>query len=416
MLRKTKNILKKILKGFLVVIIVAFIFFSGTYLAVVNKTVSQVAEKEALYLGALTGKYQKVDGKWSQNIDFDYYWKVWDIIKNSYVNKDEISDKEMFYGSLDGLVSSLGDPYSEFMDPQENKSFNEDMSGTFEGIGAELGVRDELLTVISPIDGAPAQKAGIMAGDKILEINGESTQNMDINEAVSKIKGNKGTEVILSIFRDGFEDIKKISIIRDTVVVKSLTYEKLDNNIFLISINSFNDDTQALFLQAVKEIQTIKPQGIIIDLRNNPGGYLETAVSILGEWVNGEVAVIEKFSDSTTTEYRANGSNSLKDYPTVVLINGGSASASEILAGALKDYGKATIIGEESYGKGSVQVVENLADGSAVKVTVAKWLTPYGQSINETGITPDKEIELTYDDYENGRDPQLDEAKNFLNK
>ncbi|HPT08234.1 MAG TPA: S41 family peptidase [bacterium] len=414
MLRKTKNILKKILKCFLVVIVASIIFLSGIYLAVSNKTISLLAEKESLYLGVLTGKYQKVDGKWAQNIDFDYYWKVWDIIKNSYVNKDEISDKEMFYGSLDGLVSSLNDPYSEFMDPQENKLFTEDMAGSFEGIGAELGIRDNLLTVISPIDGAPAQKAGIMAGDKILEINGENTQNMDINEAVGKIKGDKGTEVVLSIFRNGFEDIKKISIIRDTIIVKSLTYEKLDNNIFLISINSFNDDTQTLFLQAVKEVQTVKPKGIIIDLRNNPGGYLETAVAMLGEWVNGEVAVIEKFSTGDTTEYKANGLNSLKDYPTVVLINGGSASASEILAGALKDYGKATIMGEESYGKGSVQIVENLSDGSAVKVTVAKWLTPYGQSINETGITPDKEVELTYEDYESGRDPQLDEAKNFF--
>ncbi len=411
---KTKNFLKYILKVLVILIIASIIFLSGIYLASNNKTFSQISQKESLYLGVLTGKYKKVDGEWTRNIDFDYYWEVWDILKNTYVDKDKISDKELFYGSLRGLVSSLDDPYSEFMNPVENEEFNNDMSGTFDGIGAELGIRDNILTVISPIDGTPAQKAGIMAGDKILEINGESTQNMNINEAVGKIKGEKGTEVVLSIFRDGFEDIKKIPIVRDTIIIKSVKYEKLNNDLFLISIDSFNNDTKKILIEAIAKINEIKPKGVIIDLRNNPGGYLDTAVEVLGEWINGKTAVIEKFGDGKTTEYKAMGNNGLENYKTVILINGGSASASEIVAGALHDYNKATIIGEQSYGKGSVQMVEDLSDGSAVRITVAEWITPYGQSINKTGIKPDIEVELTYDDYLNNRDPQLDKAKEYF--
>ncbi len=392
------------------------VFLAGAYLATKNNVIGQIAEKEVLYLGSIVGKYEKQDGKWVQNANFDLYWEVWDLLKSDYVNKDSLADKQLFYGSLEGLVSSLDDPYSEFMDPQENKQFEEDMSGTFEGIGAEIGIRDDLLTVISPIEGTPAQKAGIMAGDKILEINGESTQGMDINEAVSKIKGPKGTEVVLSIFRNGFDDIKEFKIIRDVISIKSVSYEKLDNNLFLIKINSFNGDTNYLFSQAIREVLTQDPDGIIVDLRNNPGGYLEVAVMMLGEWINGEVAVIEQFANGKTTEYLADGLNRLKNYSTVILINGGSASASEILAGALRDYNKATIIGEQSYGKGSVQMVKNLTDGSAVKITVAKWLTPKGQNIDEEGIKPDQEVELTYDDFENNRDPQLEEAINFFIK
>lgn len=414
MSEKSKKILKNIFKTLVVLIIAAIIFFSGTYLALYNTTFNQISQKESLYLGALTGKYKKVDGQWARNIDFDYYWEVWDILKDTYVDKDKITDKELFYGSLKGLVSSLNDPYSEFMNPVENEEFNNDMSGTFDGIGAELGIRDNILTIISPIDGSPAQKAGIMAGDKILEIDGESTQNMNINEAVSKIKGEKGTEVVLSIFRDGFEDIKKIPIIRDTIIIKSVSYKELDDDIFLISIDSFNNDTKELLLEAINKINEIKPKGVIIDLRNNPGGYLDTAVNVLGEWINGKVAVIERFGDGKTMEYKANGNNGLENYKTVILINNGSASASEIVAGALHDYDKAIIIGEQSYGKGSVQMVEDLSDGSAIRITVAEWITPYGQSINKTGIKPDIEVELTYEDYFNNRDPQLDKAKEYF--
>lgn len=413
---KIKKIINNFLKIIIGVIILLVFFLAGAYFATKNKVVSSFAEKEVLYLGKIIGKYDKKDNQWMQNVEFDLYWDVWNLIKNEYTNKNELTDKELFYGSLEGLVSSLNDPYSEFLDPQKNKEFEEDMSGTFEGIGAEIGIRDDLLTIISPIDGTPAQTAGVMAGDKILEINGESTQNMNIDEAVSKIKGPKGTEVVLSIFRKGFDDIKEIKIIRDVISIKSVSYEKLENNLFLIKVSAFNGDTNYLFSQAVKEFLNQESKGLIIDLRNNPGGYLEVAIMMLGEWINKEIAVIEKFADGKTTEYLADGLNRLENYSTVVLINEGSASASEILAGALKDYNKATIIGEQSYGKGSVQMIKDLKDGSALKITVAKWLTPQGQDINKEGISPDQEVKLTYEDFENDLDPQLEAAINFFNK
>lgn len=412
--KKIVKIAKSLARIFLAVLIIVIIFSSGAYLATTNKTISRLAEDQALYLGKVTGKYDKVNGKWAQNVDFSLYFEVWEMIKNDYVNKDDFSEKKMFYGSLEGMVASLGDPYTEFMDPQENKEFNEDMSGTFEGIGAEIGIRDEVLTIISPIDGTPAQKAGLMPGDKVLEINGESTQDMNIDEAVSKIRGAKGTEVVLDIFRAGEEDTQEVKIIRDTIVIRSVTYKALEDDIFLIKISSFNGDTENLFSLAVKEISTLKPKGIIIDLRNNPGGYLETSVALLGEWINGETAVIEGFGDGRQMNYRANGLNRLEGYPTVILINAGSASASEILTGALQHYKKATIIGEKSYGKGSVQMIKGLKDGSALKVTMAEWLTPGGKNINKEGITPDVTVELTYEDYKNNRDPQLEKAIELL--
>ncbi|MDD3711039.1 MAG: S41 family peptidase [Patescibacteria group bacterium] len=408
------KIAKSLARIFLLVLIVVIIFSSGAYLATTNKTISRLAEGQALYLGKVTGKYDKVDGKWAQNVDFSLYFEVWEAIKNEYVNKGDFSEKKMFYGSLEGMVASLGDPYTEFMDPQKNKEFNEDMSGTFEGIGAEIGIRDEILTIISPIDGTPAQRAGLMPGDKILEIDGEPTQNMNINEAVSRIRGTKGTEVILDIFREGTEDIQEVKIIRDTIIIRSVTYKALEDDIFLIKISSFNGDTENLFSLAIKEILALQPKGVIIDLRSNPGGYLETSVSLLGEWIDGEVAVIEGFGDDHQMNYRANGLNRLKDYPTVILINAGSASASEILTGALQYYDKAIVVGEKSYGKGSVQIIRDLKDGSALKITMAEWLTPGGKNINKEGIIPDVEVELTYEDYLNNRDPQLEEAKRVL--
>lgn len=412
--KKVKKIFSKILSSIAILLVVFVIFSAGAYLAVKSDVVKKLAETEVFYLGRLTGKYSKVDSKWAQNVDFDLYWEVWEKLKTQHPNKDQITDKQMFYGSLKGLVASFDDPYSEFMDPKENKEFEDDMSGVFDGIGAEIGLRDGILTIISPIEGTPASRAGLLPGDKILEINGENTKDFSVDQAVSKIRGPKGTEVVLSIYNSSIDEIREVKIIRDKIFIKSVKYEKLENDIFLIKISAFNDDTSALFAEAVKQFISSGSKKLIIDLRSNPGGYLETAVNLLGEWINGEVAVIEKFADDKQLDYPAKGLNRLSSYNTVVLINGGSASASEIMAGALKDYGKATIIGETSYGKGSVQMLRSLSDGSALKVTVAKWLTPKGQDISKEGIEPDVEVELTYDDYVAVKDPQMDAAKKFF--
>lgn len=412
--KKVKKIVSKILSSIAILLVVFVIFSAGAYLAVKSDVVKKLAETEVFYLGRLTGKYSKVDSKWAQNVDFDLYWEVWEKLKTQHPNKDQITDKQMFYGSLKGLVASFDDPYSEFMDPKENKEFEDDMSGVFDGIGAEIGLRDGILTIISPIEGTPASRAGLLPGDKILEINGENTKDFSVDQAVSKIRGPKGTEVVLSIYNSSIDEIREVKIIRDKIFIKSVKYEKLENDIFLIKISAFNDDTSSLFSEAVKQFISSGSKKLIIDLRSNPGGYLETAVNLLGEWINGEVAVIEKFADDKQLDYPAKGLNRLSSYNTVVLINGGSASASEIMAGALKDYGKATIIGETSYGKGSVQMLRSLSDGSALKVTVAKWLTPKGQDISKEGIEPDVEVELTYDDYVAVKDPQMDTAKKFF--
>ncbi len=412
--KKKKKIWKSLLRIFLALMIAFFVFSLGAYLAVHDDVVKELARKEVLYLGKLKGKYEVQNDEWVQNVNFELYWDVWDLIKDSYVGRGEISDKEMFYGSLRGMVSSLGDPYTEFMDPSKLKDFQDDMSGSFEGIGAEIGIRDNVLTVISPLDGTPAFNAGIMAGDRILEIDGKSTKDMNINEAVSRIRGPKGTEVVLSIFREGLEEIKEIKIIRSTIVIESLKYEELEDGIFSIKITAFNNDTEYLFFKAVKEILSLDPQGLILDLRNNPGGYLDTPVSMLGEWIDGKVAVIERFGPDHSVDYRARGLNRLSDIPTVVLINRGSASASEIMAGALRDHDKAYIIGRESYGKGSIQMIRNLREGSAIKITVAEWLTPNGQNINEEGIAPDQIVEISFDDYLEGRDLKMEAAIEFF--
>lgn len=411
-----KKILKKILSYFLFVFLLFLVFLSGASLAVKNNVVKKVAEKNVVFLGQLSGKYSNVDNQIAQNIDFSLYWDVWDSVKEYHVDKGQVTDKQLFYGSLKGLVNSLDDPYSEFMNPELTKEFEEDMSGSFEGIGAEIGIRDGILTVIAPLEGTPAQKAGLMSGDKILEINGESTEDMSIDQAVNKIKGPKGTEVTLNVFRIGLEDFKDIKIIRDTIIVKSVSLEILENNIYLIKINAFNSDTEYLFLNFAKQAFEGKAKGVVIDLRNNPGGYLETSISVLGEWINGEVALIEKFTDGNEMEYIAEGNNYLKEIPSVVLINYGSASASEIVAGSLQDHSKAKIIGEKSYGKGSVQMVKNIKDGSSIKITIAKWLTPKGQDINKEGITPDELVELSLEDFEQNIDSQLNRAIEILNQ
>ncbi len=405
-------------KIFFIVLILTFIliaFFAGLYAAKTNEIFSELAKEETIFLGKLTGKYNQDDeGRLSQDVDFNLYWNLWDALKEEYVNKEELNEQKMFYGSLRGLASSLGDPYTVFLDPKEAEEFSESLSGTFEGIGAEVGIRDDVITIIAPLEGMPASKAGLRAGDKIFAINGESTLNMSVDEAVAKIRGKKGTKVVLTVYREGMDETMAIEIERGIIYVKSITTEIRDDGIFVIKISSFNEDTVNLLNEAVREILIKNPKGIILDLRNNPGGYLDTAVEVASEWVGEEIVVIEKFSDGREIKYPARGSARLKDYPTVVLVNKGSASASEIVAGALRDYDLAKIVGEKTFGKGSVQAIDNFSDGSSVKITIAKWLTPNGDSIDEGGISPEEEIEHTLEDFKAGRDPQMDKAVEIL--
>lgn len=411
---KKPKTLKRILIFILLIFLIGLSFCAGMYLPGKSKFFEDLSKKEAVYTGKVIGLHDFSDkNKLSKDINFNLFWEVWDVLKNDYVDKGKLTDKEMFYGAIKGMVGAAGDPYTVFLDPKMAEEFADDLAGTFQGIGAEIGIRKEVLTIIAPLPESPAEKAGLMAGDKIIAINGTSTMGMAIDEAINKIRGPKDTEVVLTILRNGENKTKEIKIKRDTIIVKSVKTEVKDK-IFILKISNFNDDTAGLIDDAVKKIISLNPKGIILDLRNNPGGYLETAIKAASEWVEDGIVVTEKFGDDKKNDFMAEGLARLKNYKTVVLVNGGSASASEIVAGALKDYGLATIVGEQTFGKGSVQSLENFSDGSALKVTVAKWYTPKGVNINEQGIKPDIEVKMSEDDYNNNRDPQMEKAMEIL--
>ncbi|MFA6106467.1 MAG: S41 family peptidase [Patescibacteria group bacterium] len=410
-----RKIWKKISIGFIILILLAASFGAGGYFSQKNEVIKELAKKEVVYLGKLTGKYSAAEsGKLSQDVDFSLYWKVWDLLHEQYVDRDKLNEKELFYGSLKGLVAAAGDPYTVFMDPKISEDFSNDLAGTFEGIGAEIGMKDEIITIVAPLPEMPAEKAGLKAGDKIYAIDGKTTSGMSVDEAVSKIRGPKGAEVTLTIFREGFSETKDFKLKRDKIVVKSVRTETRENGVFVIKVTNFNDDTKELFDKAAAEAVKNNPKGIILDLRNNPGGYLETAIEMASEWIEEGVVVTEKFSEDKKNEYLSRGRARLNNFSTVVLVNQGSASASEIVSGALQDTGEAAIIGQQTFGKGSVQAMEDLPDGSSVKITVAKWLTPKGNNITEKGVTPDVLVDLTPEDFDKGKDPQMDMAVNIL--
>lgn len=406
---------KRFLLAVLIIILMLASFGSGIYVTVKNDALKKLATEEVIYAGELLGKYQKPEeGAISQDIDFNLFWETWDALKRQYVDQDELSDKKMFYGALRGLVASIEDPYTVFMDPKISQDFSDDLAGTFEGIGAEIGIKDDILTVIAPLPGMPAEFAGIKAGDKILAIDKAITQNMTVDEAINKIRGPKNTKVILTIARKELKEALEIEIIRDAIIVSSVRTEKRDDGIFIIKISNFNNDTEIAFNNAVRSALDSGVKGIILDLRNNPGGYLDTAIEVASEWIEDGSIVSEQYGDGNKIEHLARGRARLKDFLTVVLVNEGSASASEIVAGALQDMGLAKLVGKKTFGKGSVQSLTNLEDGSLIKITIAKWLTPNGRSINDEGVAVDAEVDLTLDDYNSGKDPQMDKALELL--
>ncbi|HQB50687.1 MAG TPA: S41 family peptidase [bacterium] len=407
------------LKFFIVIIIISAALGGGFLLGVVYsqrvEIVRRLTDEQTVFLGKVSGTYQKdSQGRLANDLDFSLFWQTWDLLKADYVDHGQLSDKQLFYSALSGLVNAAKDPYTVFMNPEEAKMFNDDLAGSFTGIGAEVGLRNDIITIIAPLSGMPAEKAGLRAGDKVYAINKESTAGLSVDEAVKKIRGEKGTEVTLTIAR-GNDKVRDIKIVRDTIVIKSVksSYDE-KTGFYRIEINNFNSDTNELFRQAVEDIKVKQPRGIILDLRNNPGGYLDSAIAISSYWIQDGVVVSEQFSNDVHQKQMSRGIASLADIPTVVLINQGSASASEIVAGALMDHEKAVVVGKTTYGKGSVQIVRDLPDGSLVKITAAKWLTPKGTSINEKGIAPNIEVDLTEDDFNKNIDPQLQKAEQLL--
>ena len=324
----------------------------------------------------------------SSEVSFDQFWEVWDNIKEKHVNK-EIKDVDLMYAAIQGLVAGVGDPYSVYFPPQEAETFAKDLAGEFDGIGAEIGLRDDILTVIAPLPQSPAEKAGLQPGHQILAIDDEDTYGMTIEAAVSKIRGKKGTPVMLTIKKSEETTSKTISIIRDVINVPTVVYEVKEKNIAYLRIHYFNGETWKEFDNAVRNIIKQNPKGLILDLRSNPGGFLDTSIDVASEWIGSGVIVSERLRNGDTTTHTSTGSHRLQGIKTIVLVDGGTASGSEIVAGALQDYGVATIIGQTTYGKGSVQDFEPFADGSALKLTIATWFTPKQRQIDKHGIEPD---------------------------
>ncbi|MGE5392569.1 MAG: S41 family peptidase [Candidatus Saccharibacteria bacterium] len=353
----------------------------------------------------------------ARSADYNILWDTLDLLNSKYVDRP-LDQQKLLYGAVSGMVAAAGDPYTVFFTPDEAKQFTEELQGTFDGIGAEVGSKDGQIVVIAPLEDTPASRAGIQAGDAILAINGESTNGLSVDQAVTKIRGKAGTDVTLQILHKNQKEPLDIKITRAKIEVKSAKFETQtinDKKIGVIKVSRFGDDTKGLFDHDVDVILSGNYQGVIIDLRNNPGGYLETAVDLASAWVdNGQTVVKEVNYANQVKDYNATGLARLKGIKTVVLVNGGSASASEILAGCLQDYGAATLVGEKTFGKGSVQELNELKDGSDVKITVAKWQTPKGRSINKNGLEPDLKVDRTQADADANRDPQMDKALELM--
>lgn len=340
--------------------------------------------------------------------DFKLFWQAWDKISKFHISGEKISSENRIYGAISGMIASMGDPYSQFFSPEDGKKFEEDVQGHFGGIGAEIGIRKDQLTVISPLKNSPASQAGLKPGDKIIEINKEASYGLTIDQAVSMIRGPIGSTVNLLIFRDDWDKPKEFSIKRNTIVVPTVELE-LKNNIAHLSIFSFNQNTLSLTETEINNALSQGAKGIILDLRNNPGGYLDVAVDLAGAFLEkGDIIVKEESRIKEESRvYKASKNGELKDFPVVILVNGGSASASEILAGALHDNRSIKLIGEKTYGKGTVQTLEDLIDGSKLKITIAHWVLPSGKILEGDGIAPDIEVGESEDPE---KDPQLDKA------
>ena len=358
-----------------------------------------------------------------EGIDFSLFWDTWRNLETKYVHANAIDYQKMVYGAISGMVASLEDPYTVFMNPKDAKMFMEDVSGSFEGVGMELGIKNKQLQVIAPLPETPAAKAGIRAGDQILKINETTTENITVDKAVTLIRGPKGTKVTLSMFRpstdsgQGWKTAKDVILQRDVIQVPSLKWE-MKGNVAYMQLYQFSEKAGNDFSKAANEILAQQAQKIILDLRNDPGGYLEVAKDIAGWFLEkGQTVVIESFGEQAHKEqniYKAKGNGLFSKTAMVILINEGSASAAEILAGALKDNRGVTLVGTKSFGKGSVQELQNLRQGSYLKVTVADWLTPKGTSISKKGLTPDVEVKITDKDFEQKKDPQLDKALELI--
>ena len=356
-------------------------------------------------------------------VDFSPFWKVWSVLNEKYVavstSTDMVTDQDKVWGAIVGLTESFGDPYTVFFPPVEAEIFQSEINGNFTGVGMEIGIRDGILTVVAPLKESPAARAGILPQDKILAIDGKSTAKVSVEEAVSKIRGPEGSKVVLTMYREGKKEPFDITIVRAVIDLPTLETEMRSDGIFVIRLFSFSAPSPNLFRNALREFISSGSTRLILDLRDNPGGYLEAAVDMASWFLpTGKVIAVEDFGgNKEPEEYRSKGYDIFnKNLKLVILVNKGSASASEILAGALKEHGLATLVGEQTFGKGSVQELVSIADGTSLKVTIARWLTPNGISISLNGLTPDVVVAITAEDIQKRRDSQMVKAVEILLK
>lgn len=352
-----------------------------------------------------------------KEVDLSLLWSVWRLLSRHYVSPEKLETRTMVYGAVSGLVSAIGDPYTLFMTPQDMKVFENALSGTLEGIGAQLDLKEGKVTVVAPLKGSPAEKAGLRTHDIIVSVDGKSLEGLGLEGVVSLIRGPKGTTVMLSVLREPSPVPVLLTVTRDAIHIPSVESKILvtsSGSLGYVALNQFGDDSVAELKKAILEFPEKDLKGVVLDLRFNGGGYLEGATDIVSMFLKSGTVVTVARRDTVPEVYRVNGSPILPDIPLVVLINGGSASASEITAGALQDSKRATIIGTQSFGKGTVQEIIELPGGSSLRVTTAHWLTPSGHDLGKKGVMPDIVVDRTVEQYEQAYDPQLLAAEAWL--
>lgn len=409
------NISSQLNGGFVLIVILAFVL--GWQLGHRDYLMSWQNFKPTVKVA------NKIPSKNQTEVDFKLFWETWDLVSSKYIDKKAIDPEKLYYGAIQGMVAAIGDPYTVFLPPSAQKVTKEQLGGSFEGVGIQLGYnKDKRLVVIAPLKGTPADKAGVKAGDLILEIDKKETTNISLPEAVSLIRGPKGSTVTLSLFRE--EDLKPqdVGLTRDTIVVKTVEFEAKTTGsgkkIAYIRLSGFGEKTRAEWDEAVREALASAPQGVVVDVRNNPGGFLEAAIYIASEFLDGGNVVLQEDAKGQRIEQSTVRVGKILKLPLVILVNKGSASASEILAGAAQDRERGTIVGEQSFGKGTIQSAEDLAEGTGIHITTAKWLTPKGKWVHNVGLTPDVEVKVEKLDKEEDikSDPQLEKALGILDK
>lgn len=404
-----KNILRNLSFVAISLVLIFFVFFSGFFIGQNNE--SDGFQSMGLNKASIA----------STDADFEPFWKAWRLVEEKYTpasSTDSINNQEKVWGAISGMVDALNDPYTQFLPPSDNEQFEISVQGEFSGVGMEVGMDEGVITVVAPLKDTPADRAGIESGDKILSIDDTVTQNMNIDEAVSLIRGETGTDVVLTIFREGIEEPFDVTITRDNINIPTLETKTVDD-VFVISLYNFSANSASDFRTALREFIDSGTNKLILDLRGNPGGFLDAAVDIASWFLPaGKTIVSEDFGNGEEKHFRSKGYNIFGDnLEMVILVNQGSASASEILAGALSGYDVATLVGTDTFGKGSVQELVPVTPETSLKVTIAQWLTPDGQSISDGGLSPDILIDEVPEGVDtNIFDYQFNEALRILNE